>query len=98
MTEENIEKLINRLNQSLEYDRDAITELFSIRVLCNDSLADAPHFQVRCYDKTYEETGKCSIGVLGLLNGLIDDGNDGIIFASYNDDGTIEKFFTKKNN
>lgn len=98
MTKENIKKLINRLNQFLEYDRKAISKLFSIRIPCDDTLADAPHFQVRCYGMDYLKTKQCSIGVLGLLNGLIDDGNDGIIFVSYNDDGTIEKFFTKKNN
>jgi len=95
MNEKEIQKIVRRLNEALKLDRKAITLLFSKRVECNDLLANSKNFQVRCYGEEFEKTKKCSIGVLGLLNGLIDDTNEGKIFAVYNEFFEIEKFFIK---
>ena len=67
-----LDNTIKTLNNALEDDRKAVTALMlNSRVDCNDKLAEHPTIQVHCYDsETNERTDECSVGTLGLLNGL----------------------------
>jgi hypothetical protein len=87
-------KMVEKLNKLLEIDRDAITNLFNKKVLCNDDLADTDNIQVACYGKRFEETGKCSLSILGILNYLVDDTNKGKIFKHMDNKGSIIEFVT----
>lgn len=60
------EAFVAVLNRALESDSAAIDQLFDHRVKCNEALADDPSIQVRARDG-----GVTTLGVLGLINGLI---------------------------
>jgi len=84
--------IIERLNKILDYDKNAISNLLSTRVLCNQAIADHPTVQVLF-------TGSVTkVGVLGLINGLvgvIPEGkykNWGYITAEVDDDDNILYF------
>ena len=87
-----IDEVIKILNRSIESDQIAITKLMSYRVLCNDKLADDESIQ--CLN---DDRGGCSIGCLGLINGLfgIDDNGHGPITAVYDNNLLIR--FEKTN-
>lgn len=76
---------IDMLNDILEADPKAISELFTHRVSCNNELADHRTVQVRD-DNT--------VSALGVLNGLfgVDESGWGYIAAVCNEDGLIVKF------
>lgn len=57
------QEIINRLNQITLDDPKAMNALFSYRVPCNQKLVDHP--TVVCLDNT--------VGILGILNGLLSD-------------------------
>ena len=57
---------VNLLNQLLKMDQDAISELVEIRVKINDLVADHPTVTVL----PSKQNEKCSLGLLGVLNGL----------------------------
>lgn len=57
------------LNEALEADPEAITQLLSLRVPCNQTLAAHPTIQVR------DEKGEVTVGALGLVNGISPDPN-----------------------
>ena len=66
-----IEETVEFLNSMFKTDPTATHLLFSCRVTCNEDLADHPSIQVRC------EGDNCSVGVIGLLNGLFGTNKEG---------------------
>ncbi|MSO93734.1 MAG: hypothetical protein EXQ86_10090 [Rhodospirillales bacterium] len=86
-----IKKAIAVLNEALELDRGAITDLVNMRVECNARLAAHPTIQTGVYG------GARRVGVLGLLNGALGDSPSGVIGAKGRMDDTghfhaIERF------
>lgn len=68
-----VDAAIDRLNEMLKTDPDAMASLIKARVPCNQGMADHPTFQV-----SVESQGKgFKIGVLGVLNGLFGADDDG---------------------
>jgi hypothetical protein len=76
------------LNELVETDPEAMRNLVETRVPCNQALADHPTVQVR------SEEGQCSVGLLGILNGLLGTDTDGwgFICAVYGDDLKLQRF------
>lgn len=70
-----ITKAVEVLNEALERDPRAITELINMRVDCNDALAAHPTAQVQKFGDIHR------IGVLGILNGVLGGGPSGDIGA-----------------
>ena len=84
-------EIVAFLNEILAIDPDAISQLFGLRVACNQQLAEHPTVQVLAEDDRYQ------VGILGLLNGFcgtIDHGDrkgwGGII--AHIDDAAISEF------
>ena len=71
------------LNRALSSDPEAIRKLFAYRVECNEKLVNDPTIQVRCRDGEPP-----TIGVLGLINGLlgVDEHEQGYIFSIIDED------------
>ncbi len=63
---------VDMLNSALAADPDAVKKLFKHRVYCNDELGEHPTIQVKSHDD-----GKCSVSILGFLNGLFGIDADG---------------------
>lgn len=72
---------VQLLNEALDRDPNAITQLVNLRVNCNEQLASQPKIQATLTDDGYR------IGILGLLNGILATSSVGSIGAQ----GTIEK-------
>lgn len=83
-----IDKIINIMNEALELDRNAVEELISTRVSCNEALSAHKSIQVK------KEQDGYSLGVLGLLNGIggIRSNSWGHICVIINEDGSIVRF------
>ena len=89
--------LIAFLNTLVELDPDAISDLLSNRVFCNEKLAEHPTVQVS--DCTSDNVvGQYQVGILGILNGfcgIIERGPKagyGPITARYDEDGMLVGF------
>jgi len=66
------DELIAFLNSLLESDPYAIAELLTVRVPCNQTLADHPTVQVAAgpdHGITFIRPGEYRVGILGILNG-----------------------------
>lgn len=83
-----LKETVDFLNELLKIDPIAITALFSMRIACNETLADHETVQVSMLGKDY-----CQVGVIGILNGLfgIDEYGWGHISIDY-DDGKVTGF------
>lgn len=81
-----ISKAIEVLNDALERDPAAITELVNLRAECNESLAGHPTIQVQRFGDTHR------IGILGLINGAFGDSPTGDIGAKGTMDERTGKF------
>lgn len=66
------EKVVDLLNEALGLDPVAVQVLTEMRVRCNAALANHPTIQV-----SGEQGGGATVGVLGLLNGLLADPETG---------------------
>lgn len=86
-----IRKTIVLLNELLEKDPVAITELFlGRRVQCNKAIADHPTVQVLQKDDSFV------MGVLGLLNGIFGVDHEGFGYiVAHCDDGIIKEFYIR---
>ena len=73
-------KAIEVLNDALERDPIAITQLVNLRVNCNPQLVHHPTIQSSVYH------GTSKVGVLGLINGIVGNSPSGVIGA----EGSIE--------
>lgn len=70
MVRPDTDDMIAFLNALLEIDRYAIAELLTVRVLCNQELADHPSVQVSGSEgTTFVRPGTFRVGMLGILNG-----------------------------
>ena len=98
MTEPNraaIADAVRVLNEAAAADRLALTKLLTIRVRCNETLADHPTVQVLApKDRTANLT---TVGGLGIINGLfgIDANHWGYIEMRIGTDGLIEEFIDR---
>lgn len=73
--------VVSFLNQLLKTDREAVSELFHLKVKCNQALADHPAVQVSEYilenGAEVKTPGEYQVGLLGILNGLFGVDKDG---------------------
>ena len=81
-----IQSAVKLLNEALDRDPDAITQLVNLRVACNEQLAQHPIIQVHKYGDIHK------IGILGLLNGALGGGPSGDIGAQGNIDPKSGQF------
>lgn len=96
------ETIVQLLNELLELDRPAISNLLTHRQACNEDLADHPTVpsragpwlasEIGCRETGYPPLGdgQFDIGVLGLLNGML-AGTGKEIFITFQD-GWVESF------
>jgi len=61
----NVQRALDILNDALERDPNALTQLVNARVTCTERLAKHKSVQTGVYDDTHK------IGVLGLINGIL---------------------------
>lgn len=89
-----IQEVIDLLNSAIEKDREAMTELCKTRVKVNDELAEHPTIQAHCYNSDGEEIDDCSVGLVGIVNGIfgVDEKLYGCIGAVYDDDDRLIEF------
>ncbi len=66
-----IDTTIMFLNEILTLDPEAISQIVFHRVSCNETLANHPTVQTGDY---HLDIGPCTLGTLGLLNGLFGNG------------------------
>lgn len=81
-----ITQAVDVLNDLLERDPKAITELINMRTDCKESLAGHPTVQVHKFGDVHR------IGVLGILNGALGGGPSGDIGAKGAVDAKTGKF------
>ncbi len=74
-----VSRAIAVLNDALERDPEAITQLVNLRVECNAKLAAHPTVRVGLHEGPDGDVRK--VGVLGLLNGVLGDSPGGVIGA-----------------
>ena len=79
-------KAIEILNDALERDPVAITQLVNLRVDCNPQLVNHPTIQ----SSVYHATSK--VGVLGLINGIVGNSPSGVIGAEGSIEGNTGQF------
>jgi len=75
-----IEGTVNFLNELIKIDQNAVSALFSMRIICNEELADHETVQVhQLGPETFQ------VGMIGILNGLfgIDEFGWGHVVADY---------------
>ena len=70
-----IQKAIQVLNDALERDPIALTQLVNLRVDCNAQLVSHPTIQSSVYH------GVSKVGILGLVNGIVGNSPSGVIGA-----------------
>ena len=78
--------IINLLNRIHQKDPEVLPALIDVRVRCNKELADDPTIQVDA------RSGKFNVGLLGILNGIVGDEGEGVIFAVYDNEGKLTHF------
>ena len=83
-----IDRAIEVLNEMTMADREAVQLLVETRVPCNDALADHPTVQV------HSDHGRHSVGLLGVINGLLgaDDDGWGYVCAKFDDNMQLIEF------
>jgi hypothetical protein len=86
--QESAQQAVDVLNQALAADPKAIQLLFDYRVSVGDTVADHESIMVRT------KQGKHTLGVLGLLNGILglNEKGTGPVMAEIDDNGMIERF------
>ena len=88
--EDAVSRAIAVLNDALERDPEAITQLVNLRVTCNAELAAHPLVQVADHD------GETRIGILGLINGALGSSPTGVIGARGTVDNATGQFLRVK--
>jgi len=78
-----IEKYITVLNEAYDADPAAIHALLLNRIPCNEKLANHPTIQVT--EETVPKQTYYSVGVLGLLNGLIASATGTCVAAKFSE-------------
>lgn len=85
-----VKQAVKILNEVLDTDPEAITQLINMRVECSESLSSHQTIQVGVYDGVYK------VGVLGLLNGALGDSPSGVIGAKGPMEGETGRFLRIK--
>ena len=95
-----VEQVVELLNQALEADETALTDLIQTRVACNKKLAEHSSIQVGLAPGCNSEDKKLfyEVGILGLLNGLfgVDEKSWGAIAAEMNKTGHVNRFMVRE--
>jgi len=84
MTKRELAQLIvDRLNDAMLYDPEAMHKLCETRVSCNQALIDHPTIQV-----LVDDDKPPAVGMIGILNGLVGtrDNGWGYIAGTYDDE------------
>jgi len=86
MNKEQAQKAIDYLNELLEADEDAISQVLDYGILCNNTLADHPTCQVR--HPVLGDNDQCRVSALGVINGIFgtNENGRGWISVSYEQD------------
>lgn len=63
-----IQRVVDLMNEALEADQTAISNLINHRVPCNETLADHPTIQ--CGIRSPAALSDTTVGLLGILNGI----------------------------
>lgn len=88
----NVQQAVDLLNELNAIDGNAISDLIDKRSFCNNQLGEHPTVQCGMHH------GHCTVGLLGVLNGLFGDGSYGPIVAVCKSDGkTVVKFAIAEN-
>jgi len=83
-----IQQVIDLMNEALNLDREAITNLVRTRVVCNKALTEHPTIQVGGEDPNIGE-----VGLLGIINGLFSKTKGGWgKICTISENGFIERF------
>jgi hypothetical protein len=95
-TEALVQQAIKVLNEALAADPEALQRLFTVRALATTALTNHPTIQVIA-EKAGDQpqvVPTCTIGVMGLINGLFGVGADGWgkITSTWDDTGNLVKF------
>jgi hypothetical protein len=61
-----LDSVIDLLNEALELDQEAMSNLVSNRAECNEALAEHPTIQC----SSHHVEGTYTIGLLGIINGI----------------------------
>lgn len=88
--DDSVTRAVEVLNEALERDPEAITQLVNMRVDCNDELAAHPTIQTGFYEGVHR------VGVLGLLNGALGTSPSGVIGAKGQMDAETGRFLRLK--
>jgi hypothetical protein len=92
MKNDQLTTAISVLNEALKADPLAVQALFRNRVPCNQTLAEHPTIQV----SSKSASGPHDVGLLGLINGLVEPLTGGRIAAILDDsepcEGKIQRF------
>lgn len=88
MKEQILAAALGVLNSAIGCDKDAMHALVETRVPCNDLLAD--HTSI-CVTES-AEGGGCEVGLLGVLNGILEPLTEERIAAVYTADGKLAQF------
>lgn len=83
-----IDHVVEVLNEINRADPTVLPKLIALRVPTNQTLAEHPTVQVHAYDSP----DKYSVGILGILNGIVGSGEFGPICAIVETDGSISSF------
>jgi hypothetical protein len=95
-----VEQVVEILNQALDADDVALTDLIQTRVACNEKLAKHSSIQVGLAPGCDPEDKKLfyEVGILGLLNGLfgVDEKQWGAIAAEIDKTGRVNRFVVRE--
>lgn len=78
--------IVKKLNDLLSLDAEFTKNIIGTRFEVNSSYANSDNFVC------LEESGKCTAGLIGVLNGLLDRPDLYRIAAEYNDDSELVRF------
>ena len=86
--------VINFMNEVFEKDPDAIKGLIESRVSCNEDLMNHDTVQVLCKADDEGKATDPTVGILGVLNGLIGKHETGwgYMAAEFDEDGNLHRF------
>ena len=99
-----VDDAIAVLNRAVEADREAMSQLFATRIVCNDDLADDPTIQVLSHKELVPQgplglmRDYTLVGLLGIINGIFGIRKDGwgyITMVTDDEDGEIIDHFER---
>lgn len=95
-----MEEVVAFLNNLLQIDCIAMSELVGTRVRCNPNMADHPSVQVMARnDPETGEVGDFRVGIFGILNGMFgiqEDGMGPMLYLIEDNTNKVIKFMTQE--